>query len=142
MNPVRQEDGLGCAVACVAFVLQISYQEAVELFSDGKRRVREEANFYCPEIVQILNNTGLKYTWKKIPDNLIENEVKNYSIVFIKRSKNYPYGHFLCKYNDSWMDPWINLPDKNIKAGFRNTLPGKPTYAIIRAELLLRNERD
>lgn len=43
MKPVRQEDGLGCAVACVAFVLKIPYQQALILFSDGKRRVREQA---------------------------------------------------------------------------------------------------
>ncbi|MBI2314725.1 hypothetical protein HYU93_01570 [Candidatus Daviesbacteria bacterium] len=42
MKPVKQEDGLGCAVACVAFILQIPYSEAVKLFSDGKRRVKEE----------------------------------------------------------------------------------------------------
>lgn len=131
MEPVKQEGGLGCAVASVAFVLQIPYQQALTLFSDGKRRVKEEANFSCPEIVKILNNAGLQYTWKRLPKNLSETEFKNYSIVFIKRSKNYPYGHFLCRYNDSWMDSWINLPDKNIKAGFRRTLPGEPTYAII-----------
>lgn len=128
MKPVKQEDGLGCAVACVAFILQISYQEAIALFSDGKRRVREEANFYCPEIVQILKNAGLKYSWKKLPKNSIEFD--NLSIVFIKRSKTHPYGHFLCKYQDLWMDPWINLPDKNIQAGFREQLPGEPTYMI------------
>lgn len=134
MKPIKQEDGLGCAVACVAFVLQISYQEALILFSDGKRRVREDANFYCPEIVQILNKAGLKYSWKKLPKNLLEKELNNLSIVFIKRSKQHPYGHFLCKYNDSWMDPWINLPDKNIEAGFRKVLPGEPTYAIIKSD--------
>lgn len=134
MEPVRQEDGLGCAVACVAFVLQIPYKQALTLFPDGKRRVKEEANFYCPEIVQILNNAELKYTWKKLPKNLPEKDLKNLSIVFIKRSKIHPYGHFLCRYNDSWMDPWINLPDRNIKAGFRETLPGEPTYAIIKSD--------
>lgn len=134
MKPIKQEDGLGCAVACVAFVLQIPYQQALTLFSNGKRRVREEANFYCPEIVQILNKAGLKYAWKKLPKNLLEKELKNLSIVFIKRSKQRPYGHFLCKYNGLWMDPWINLPDKNIKDGFRKVLPGEPTYAVIKSD--------
>lgn len=66
MKPVKQEDGLGCAVACVAFVLKIPYSEALVLFKDGKRRVKEEANFYCPEIVKILNAKGLNYSWKKL----------------------------------------------------------------------------
>lgn len=135
MEPVGQEDGLGCAVACVAFVLKIPYQQALTLFSDGKRRVREEANFYCPEIVQILKNAGLKYAWKKLPKNISEKEFNNLSIVFIKKSKTHPYGHFLCRYNNLWMDPWINLPDINIKAGFREALPGEPTYAILPLEI-------
>ncbi len=63
MKPLRQEDNFGCAVACVAFVLKKSYKESLMLFSDGKRRVKEEANFYCPEIVEILHSNGLKYTW-------------------------------------------------------------------------------
>ena len=47
MEPVRQEDGLGCAVACVAFILQIPYQQALTLFSDGKRRVKEHLEGKC-----------------------------------------------------------------------------------------------
>ena len=130
MKPVRQEDGLGCAVACVAFVLKIPYSEALTLFEDGKRRVREEANFYCPEIVKILNGKELNYSWKKLNKENAGVINKDLSIVFIKTSGKYPFGHFLCRYKDKWMDPWINLPDKNIKAGFREALPGKPTYAI------------
>ncbi len=129
MNPVRQEDGLGCAVACVAFVLNVSYSEALKLFIDGERRAKEKANFYCPEIVKILNNAGLKYKWQKFQDKSREESYRNGSIVFIKKSEKHPYGHFLVRHN-KWMDPWINLPDKNIKAGFRDVLPGEPTYLI------------
>lgn len=134
MKPIKQEDGLGCVVACVAFILKITYQETLTLFRDGKRRVKEEANFYCPELVSILNNSGLKYRYGKLRK---DNESKIYqenSIVFIERGKKYPYGHFLCRHNNSWMDPWSNLPDKNIKAGFRKRLPGKPIYVIFEAK--------
>lgn len=130
MNSVRQEDGLGCAVASTAFVLGISYQEAVQLFIDGERRVKEKANFYCPEIVKILNGKGLNYSWKKLNKDNMHVINKDFSMVFIKRSKTYPYGHFIVSYKGKWMDPWINLPDIDIKSGFRDKLPGKPTYAI------------
>lgn len=130
MKPVRQEGGLGCAVACVAFVLKIPYLETLTLFSDGKRRVKEEANFYCPEIVQILNNAGLQYSWQKLQRKTLKKIYINFSIVFIKSSHKHPSGHFLCRYNDGWMDPWINLPQENIEAGFRKDLPGEPTYVI------------
>lgn len=130
MKPVRQENGLGCAVACVAFVLKIPYSEALTSFFDGKRRIKEEANFYCPEIVKILNSEGLSYVWQKLKKKNLGVIDKNLSIVFIKKSSKYPYGHFLCRYNNSWMDPWINLPNKNIEAGFRKELPGEPTYVV------------
>jgi len=134
MKPVRQEDGLGCAVACVAFVLEISYQEALTLFDDGRTRVKSKANFYCPEIVEILNSKGMNYRWKKLIDTSEKEINSDYSIVFIKRSKKYPYGHFLARYEGKWMDPWINLPDKNIKAGFRKVPPTKPTYLVFPVE--------
>lgn len=41
-----------------------------------------------------------------------------------------PFGHYLIRFNNQWIDPWINLPNKNIKAGFRKRLPGKPIYGI------------
>lgn len=127
MKPIRQEDGLGCAVACVAFVLRIPYSKALDLFVDGERRVKEEANFYCPEIVKILNKNELSYRWKKIQK---EKDFKDYSIVFVERSSKLPYGHFLTKYNNKWMDPWINLPEIPTKGGFREALPGTPTYLV------------
>jgi hypothetical protein len=130
MKPVKQEDGLGCAVACVAFLLEVPYSTALDLFEDGKIRVKEKANFYCPEIVQILNHYNHNYTWEKLTTKNMDLIDKNYSIVFIKRSKKYPYGHFLCSHYDKWMDPWLNLPDNKIEAGFRNELPGEPTYVI------------
>ncbi len=130
MKPVAQEDGLGCAVACVAFVLQIPYSESLKLFDDGPRRVKSKANFYCPEIVEILNDRGLHYSWKKLNKNVTESEIPNLSIVFVKKSKSLPYGHFLCKYDHQWMDPWINLPIIPINGGFRNELPGKATYIV------------
>jgi hypothetical protein len=130
MKPVKQEDGLGCAVACVAFILGVNYLEALQLFEDGKRRVKEEANFYCPEIVKILNKKGLNYSWKKLNEKDIKMINNNLSIVFIKASGMYPFGHFLARYKDTWMDPWINLPYVNRRAGFRKILPGIPTYII------------
>ena len=132
MKPVKQEDNFGCAVACIAFVSNISYQKSLSLFKDGKDRVKGKANFYCPELVKILSSLSTKYKYEKLT-KLNKNKIyKDGSIVFIEKSKKYAYGHFLCRYKTFWMDPWINLPDKNIKAGFRKRLPGKPTYVVFR----------
>lgn len=129
-KPVKQEHALGCAVACVAFILDLSYLKALLMFNNGETRVKRVANFYCPEITNILNNHNKKYSWTKITPANIDLVYKNFSIVFIKRSKVYHYGHFLVRYKKKWMDPWINLPDKNIKAGLRSNLPNIPTYII------------
>lgn len=130
MRPVKQEDGLGCAVACVAFVIGVTYKEALKLFDDGEIRVKSKANFYCPEIVRILRSKQVHCNWKKLKTASEEEIYNDNSIVFIKRSTEYPYGHFLVRHRGKWMDPWINLPNKNIKAGFRNVLPGEPTYIV------------
>ncbi len=133
-EPVRQEDGLGCAVASTAFVLGIPYQEALKLFKDDERRVKEEANFYCPELVSILNSQGLQYSWKKLEESDTQIINKDFTIIFIDTSPQYPFGHFLARYKNKWMDPWINLPDSKIAAGFREELPGKPTYAVFKSK--------
>ncbi len=134
MKAVRQEDNLGCAVACVAFVLGIKYKDALKLFEDGESRVKEKANFYCREIVSVLDEFGLKYEYKFLKPRHKNKIYKTKTIVFIQKSKKYRYGHFICRYKNSWMDPWINLPKRSIKAGFRKRLPGKPTYAIFKGQ--------
>lgn len=127
-NPVTQEDLLGCAVACVAFTLGITYSKALTLFKDGEYRVKNTANFYCPELVQILSSQGLVYSYSRI--NNPDIKVPYRSIVFIKRSRDYPFGHFLCKTDGGWMDSWINFPSNPREAGFRKKLPGRPQYLI------------
>lgn len=88
MRYVKQEDGLGCGIACIAFVLKIKYKDAQGLFVDGKRRSKEEANFYCKEIVSILERRGLSYEYKYIKRRLKHKIYQRNIIVFIERSKN------------------------------------------------------
>src|SRR3989344_5928994 len=47
---VKQEDPLGCAVACVAYALNKSYQESLALFANGKEKANV-TGFLCKEIV-------------------------------------------------------------------------------------------
>lgn len=131
VRAVKQEDQLGCGIACVAFILRIKYKDARHLFVDGKRRAKEEANFYCREIAKILESrTLLSCEYKYLKRKLKHKIYKPTTIIFIKRSKKYPFGHYLCRSKTGWMDPWINIPNKKIVAGFRKRLPGKPTYFI------------
>ena len=129
MEVVVQEDPLGCGIACVAAVLMVSYQESLDLFDDGQRKAKE-VGFFCKEIVMALKKRGLEYEYKYIKDKLRKRIYKKGTIVFLRRFKKYSSGHYLCRLNNKWMDPWINFPNENRKAGFRKRLPEKPIYII------------
>lgn len=132
--PIIQEDSLGCGVACVAFVIGFNYQKTLKLFKKGGHKFNNQG-FYCKELAGVLNNQGRNFEYRYIKGKTRKKIYQDNVIVFIKRSKKYPLGHYLCRYKKLWMDPWINFPEnKNIKetrAGFRKRLPGRPIYAII-----------
>lgn len=129
MFAVRQEDQLGCGIACVAYVLGMSYKDTRNLFIDGEHKATYKG-FYCRDLVTVLKWKGKNYTHRYIKKNGVQERFNNLSIVFIKRSKQYPAGHFLVKTDCGWMDPYINYPEKEPKAGFRKDLPGVPMYVI------------
>ncbi|MBI2327175.1 hypothetical protein HYU92_02545 [Candidatus Curtissbacteria bacterium] len=131
MKPVKQEDSLGCGVACMAFILGINYQNSLNFFKDGRKKANK-AGFFCREIVMALEKAGLRYEYKYIKPKIKKKIYKPNTIVFLRRSKKYPSGHYLCRADNKWMDPWINFPVEEKKAGFRRSLPGKPIYAIFK----------
>ncbi|MDP1689514.1 MAG: cysteine peptidase family C39 domain-containing protein [bacterium] len=130
---ITQKDEMGCGVACLAFNLNCSYNKALQLLK-GDRKKAKNYGFFCKDIVAGLHRSGENYQFKYIKTKIRNQIYQNQTIVFIKRSKKYPVGHYLCRYENLWMDPWINLPkDKNIKnakSGFRKRLPGHPIYMI------------
>ena len=129
MKPIKQENEFGCAVACAAAVLQVDYLNALKLFSDGKKKA-QNTGFYCREIVDVLTDQGLRYEYKYIKPKLRKRIYKEGVIVFLRRSRRYPEGHYLCRKGNFWMDSWINFPSEKREAGFRIRLPEKPIYVI------------
>lgn len=129
MKSIKQEDHLGCAIACVAYLLNISYQKTLSFFSDGTRKAKA-VGFTCKEIILVLNNKGLNYKYKYIKEKHRKKIYKPNAIVFLRRSRKYPAGHYLTRTNDKWMDSWINFPNNKIESGFRKKLPEKPIYLI------------
>ena len=129
---ITQEDDMGCGTACVAMALNLSYEECVALLGEVKART---VGFQLKELKQVLNAGGRNYKSSHI--NWVEPDMihKDGTIVFIKRSKAYPYGHFLIRTNGKWGDPWINLcEDDTIEraySGFRNNLPGDPQWLLL-----------
>lgn len=129
MKPIVQEDSFGCGVACVANILDITYLEALELFEDGQLKA-STIGFYCKDILRVFEYKNIKYEYKYIKPKLKKKIYKDKVIVFLKRSKKYPAGHYLCRINNKWLDSWINFPNENKKSGFRKRLPGKSIYLI------------
>jgi putative endonuclease len=130
-HAVVQKDEYGCGAACVAFVLGADYKEAASLMGKDKA---ENVGFYCREIVSVLAKRNLKYTYNYLKPRLRKKIYKDGVIVFIKRSKRYPAGHYLVRYEGLWMDPWINILQSesvaDAKSGFRKKLSGIPIYAM------------
>ena len=129
MGEVKQEDSFGCGVSCTAAVLNVSYQKAMFLYQNGRKKAAE-IGFYCREIVKALAKGGLDYEYKHIGKKQRKKLYTPGSIVYIRKSNKYPVGHYLYRWKNTWMDPWINFPNKNVEAGFRKRLPEKPIYVI------------
>lgn len=127
-NLVAQEDPMGCAVACVASLLGLSYKKTLRLFDKNKASTK---GYYLKDIVLVLKKKRVKYRGAKITDKTKKYINKAGSIVFIKRSKKYPAGHYLLKTKNGWMNPWLNYPKINpARAGFMKKLPGKAQWIL------------
>ena len=116
---------MGCAAACAASILGISYKKALNKFKKNHASTR---GYYCKEIIDVL---GKNYTYSKVNDKTRKFVNKMGSMVFIKHSKKYPAGHYLLKTKKGWMNPWANYPKINpAKAGFNKKLPGEAQWVI------------
>jgi hypothetical protein len=133
-EPITQEYDYGCGLACFAFVNNCTYKEALTLIG---RETSVKHGWKPSDLVDELSKSGFNYKNNYVR-NKIGNDFSKNTIVLLERSTDYPVGHYLVKYKDGWMDPWINLPtSSNItdaRSGFRSELPGKPLYALILQE--------
>lgn len=136
IKPVPQEHPMGCAIACVASLCGVSYKTAFTFFT-----VQEYAwtrGYYCSEIVSAFGKAGHQYKYTKFKP--VRDELKALTpgtIVFVDPCKNYPAGHFFARTAKGWMNPWVNFPQmNNIKAEFQETLPGKISYIVYKADLV------
>ena len=128
---ITQEKPYGCGIACFAFVANISYKGAEEFLGN------EQANsdrFILKHFREELNRFGLKYISKHIKPTETIDPVED-MVVLLRRSKDFPVGHYLAFHDGKWMDPYINLKDdhafSNPNSGYRETLPGQAMYALI-----------
>lgn len=129
MKLVSQEAPMGCAIACTASLVNKSYQQMRRFFVDAK--IKESTlGFYNRDIVRVLSKLNLVskvFSRRKFGNR----KIKIGTIVFIRRSKEYPFGHYLLKTKKGWMNPWINYPNISpAKAGYQEKLPGCISWVI------------
>jgi ABC-type bacteriocin/lantibiotic exporter with double-glycine peptidase domain len=130
---IKQEDSMGCGIACVAYVLGISYEKAVNLFTQKQKR--ETRGFTSKDITEAIKMFSVNYKSVYVGREK-EPRIENNSIVYVPKCDYFPYGHYLVKIQDGYMDPFINLHESNFdytkaKAGLRRTLPNKISMKII-----------
>ncbi len=134
-NSITQEAPYGCGIACFAFVAGLTYKQAEEFLGQNQAKSNR---FIVKHFRQELNRFGLNYISKHIkPGQPIE--PTEGMIVLLRRSRQFPVGHYLAYYNGKWMNPWINLSDdslfQNRKSGFHDVLPGKVMYVLTTGQL-------
>lgn len=129
MKSVVQNDSMGCAVACVAFVTNHSYSQALRLFELPNNAGR--TGYYCNDIIKALKKGREDYTYNYLKSRKKFLLLFCGGIVYLRKSKRYPRGHYLARAGKSlWMDPWKNFPKTPRKSGFRKRLPEKAIYIL------------
>jgi hypothetical protein len=106
MTFVKQEDPMGCGIACVAFVLGISYKEATKLFALPEKR--KALGYRSSDLREALKR-GSYDSFSRYVGRLDDTRVEIGDIVYVKKCKMFPSGHYLVKINGGYMDPFINM---------------------------------
>lgn len=132
MKLVAQDFGVGCGIAVVAALANLTYQQGRSLFTRPQRD--HDAGFYCADLIAALSKVGLDYEWGSVTAKTKHILKKPQVIVCLAYTKKYPFGHYLVSDDKArWMDPWINYPKvgcPGAKAGWRRKLPSRAGWII------------
>lgn len=127
---VTQETPNGCGIACFAFVAGLTYKQAEKFLGEGQAKSNR---FIVRHFVEELNRFGLSYSAHHVRSSKTIEPAEG-TIVLLRRSKQFPVGHYLAFHDGKWMDPRINLEDdrafRSPTSGFRDILPGEVMYAL------------
>lgn len=128
---VTQEMPNGCGIACFAFVAGIPYKAAEQFLGEQQAKSNR---FIVKHFREELNRFGLHYETRHIRPTQKIDPVEG-MIVLLRRSQQFPVGHYVAFHNGKWMDPRINLEDdrlfQNPTSGFRDVLPGQAMYVLM-----------
>lgn len=128
---ITQESPNGCGIACFAFVCNLTYQQAEEFL--GPEQAKSD-QFIVKHFRGELNRFGLPYKSHHVKPKQAIEPIEG-TVVLLRRSTQFPVGHYLVFHQGQWMDPRINLQEdrafQHPKSGFRDVLPGQIMYALM-----------
>lgn len=129
-----QKHNLGCGIACTAYAAGVSYDDGLHAFKNTSQAIMR--GVFCREIVSALANLGYHYKHLYNKCNIIQyKDLPNGSIAYMPKTQKYPFGHFIYKEQNIWVDPWRNYhvgaKISNARAGYRYRMSGQPQYIII-----------
>ena len=102
---VRQDDAMGCGVACVAFVTGLAYNEAAACFEVPARREARGRGYIRREMVAALKKANSAYRLRyfgTVTGARRAQVVPSGAIVFVWNGK---VGHYVVRHEDVWMCP-------------------------------------
>ena len=70
MKSITQEEPAGCGIACVAIVLNESYQSTKKLFDNPE--YASTRGYYCRELIKVLNKKRKNYTFLKVNEKKLQ----------------------------------------------------------------------
>jgi hypothetical protein len=127
-DPVTQKEEWGCGVACVASLLDVSYEEAKALLKDekGKSVNKGTPGLELHHIAIALQKRDVKV----IADWEDRSDFPNGTIVCIADDALYEGEHYMLKTPKGWMDPWSNMGEMPRRAEFRNDYPDGTWFLV------------
>ena len=134
----HQKDRNGCGIACIANLLDRSYDWVKEDFENSFYTIEKGIKIF--DVVKYLKKHNLDYVSKFFNQNkkykLNSKEADKFSkiegsVTLIVKNDKYPVGHYLLRTKSGWVDPWYNFPSiDKVKAGIRKKLPNNPWYVL------------
>lgn len=127
---VTQENEWGCGAACVASLLDVSYQDAKQLVETMKEGEIDEdpCGLELHHLALALQKNGIKVVADWAPERYPDG-----TIICISGKQPYEGDHYMLKTPAGWMDPWHNVaktPNKPRKAGYRKRLPNGTFFLV------------
>jgi hypothetical protein len=130
---VVQEEEWGCGAACVASLLGVSYEDAKTLVEEEKGIAIDKGdckNLLYPGLDLHHLALALKKKIIMVADWRKHRDFPDGTIACIGDDDKYKDEHYILKTPHGWMDPWLNMGEKPMKAGYRKQYP-KGTWFVV-----------